>query len=295
MEPLKRLLSTHPQIFSLLGIALLLDLSGVMSSIMPGASFALGSVFVFAYFLGVSGILRFGIARRPIDLALSWVAIVILYLGWFGIQAALNERPYRPSLLFFLCAVAAFKMMRFRDTPTTTAAETSPASEKRDETTEPDCLISSDDLPPPIPPELRHASRPSAGSAWDRVTVKPNQLLPLLLGFLICTVVILGVALGWQAIEIRDLRGRIEAAEEHIDSERDERIASYVKQGDMLLHLIKRDGESSSEIADMDTAIKKLTGTLNFLHSENDDDSARIDKLGKEVDLLNLKMNLLRR
>ncbi len=295
MEPLKRLLSTHPQIFSLLGIALILDLSGVMSSIMPGASFALGSVFVFAYFLGVSGILRFGIARRPIDLSLTWVAIVILYLGWFGIQAALNEGPYRPSLLFFLCAVAAFKTMRFRDTPTSTSAQTSPASEKKDETTEPDCLLSSDDLPPPIPPELRHASRPSAGSAWDRVTIKPNQFRPLLLGFLICAVVILGVALGWQAIEIRGLRGRLEAAEEHIDTERDERIASYVKQGDTLLHLIKRDGESSSEIADMDTAIKKLTGTLNFLHSENDDDSARIDKLGKEVDLLNLKMNLLRR
>lgn len=160
MEPLKRLLSTHPLIFSLLGIALLLDLSGVMSSIMPGTSFALGSVFVFAYFLGLSGILRFTIARRPINLSLSWVAIVILYLGWFGIQAALNDRPYRPSLLFFLCVVAAFKTMRSRDTSTTTASEISPEPVLRDETLEADCLISSDDLPPPIPAEFRNPSPP---------------------------------------------------------------------------------------------------------------------------------------
>lgn len=231
MEPLKRLLSTHPQIFLLLGIALILDLSGVMSSIMPGTSFALGSVFVVAYFLGVSGILRFAIARRPIDLSITWFAIVILYLGWFGIQAALNERPYRPSLLFFLSVVSAFKMMRFRDTPTTTAAETSPASEKRDETTEPDCPISSDDLPPPIPPELRHASRPSAGRAWDRVTVKPNQLLPLLLGFLICTVVILGVALGWEINQRKALENQfnlLNAAFAKSDAEySDIRVSAY--------------------------------------------------------------------
>lgn len=159
MEPLKRLLSTHPQIFSLLGIALILDLSGVMSSIMPGASFALGSVLVIAYFLGVSGILRFAIARRPIDLSLTWVAIVILYFGWFGIQAALNDGPYRPSVLFFLCVVAAFKTMRFRDTPASIAAQTSPESEERNQIPESDCLISSDDLPPPIPPELRKPPR----------------------------------------------------------------------------------------------------------------------------------------
>jgi hypothetical protein len=134
MEPLKRLFSTHPLIFSLLGIAIILDLTGVMSSIMPGASFALGSILVIAYFLGVSGILRFGLARRPIHLALTWVAIVVLYLGWFVIQAALNDGQYRPSMLFVLCVVAAFKTMRFRDTPTTTAVESSPESEERNET-----------------------------------------------------------------------------------------------------------------------------------------------------------------
>ncbi len=134
MEPLKRLFSTHPLIFSLLGFAIILDLTGVMSSIMPGASFALGSILVIAYFLGVSGILRFGLARRPIHLALTWVVIVVLYLGWFVIQAALNDGQYRPSMLFVLCVFAAFKTMRFRDTPTTTAAESSLKSEECNET-----------------------------------------------------------------------------------------------------------------------------------------------------------------
>lgn len=134
MKPLKRLFSTHPLIFSLLGIATILDLTGVMSSIIPGASFALGSILVIAYFLGVSGILRFRLARRPIHLALTWVVIVVLYLGWFVIQVALNDGQYRPSMLFVLCVVAAFKTMRFRDIPPTAAAETSTKLEERDET-----------------------------------------------------------------------------------------------------------------------------------------------------------------
>lgn len=134
MKPLKRLFSTHPLIFSLLGIAIILDLTGVMSSIMPGASFALGSFLVIAYFLGVSGILRFGLARHPIHLALTCVLIVVLYLGWFVIQVAFNDGQYRPSMLFVLCVVAAFKTMRFRDIPPTIAAETSTESEERDET-----------------------------------------------------------------------------------------------------------------------------------------------------------------
>lgn len=126
MEHLKRLFSTHPLIFSLLGIAFIIDITGVMSSLMPGSSFALGSILVIAYFLGVSGILRFGLARRPIHLALTWVVIVLLYLGWFLIQAALNDGQYRPSMLFYLCVVAAFKTIRFMDSPTTTDAETLP-------------------------------------------------------------------------------------------------------------------------------------------------------------------------
>jgi hypothetical protein len=133
MQPLIRLFATHPLIFSLLGIAIILDLTGVMSSIMPGASFALGSILVIAYFLGVSGILRFGLARRPIHLALTWVAIVSLYLGWFMIQAAHNDGQYRPSMLFVLCVVAAFKTMRYRDTPSMIDAETLPEPEERDE------------------------------------------------------------------------------------------------------------------------------------------------------------------
>lgn len=137
MIHLKRLFSTHPLIFSLLGIAIIFDLvlslTGVMSSMMPGTSFALGSTMVIAYFLGVSAVLRFGIARKPIHLALTWLVMIFLYLGWIAIQTALQDGQYRPSMLFFLCVVAAFKTMRFRDAPTT-AADAPPELEKRDET-----------------------------------------------------------------------------------------------------------------------------------------------------------------
>lgn len=134
MQPLKRLFSAHTLIFLLLGLTIILDLTGVMSSIMPGTSFALGSILVIAYFLGVSGIIRFGLARRPIHLALNLVISVVLYLGWFVIQAAFNDSQYRPSMLFVLCVVAAFKTMRFRDISPATAAETSTRPQEGDET-----------------------------------------------------------------------------------------------------------------------------------------------------------------
>ena len=100
---------------------------------MPGTSFALGSILVITYFLGVSGILRFAIVRRPIHLGLTWVIIVLLYFGWFVIQAALQEGQYRPSLLFILCVVAAFKTMRFSDAATN-PSNSPTQSDLRDET-----------------------------------------------------------------------------------------------------------------------------------------------------------------
>lgn len=102
-------------------------------------------------------------------------------------------------------------------------------------------------------------------------------------------IVILAGFCGWQVIEIRNLRGHLEAAEEHIDTERDERTASYVQHGEKLLYLIKRNGESESQIAEMDTDIKKLSGTLNFLNSERDDDSALAVKTERELELLATK------
>ena len=122
MEPLKRLFATHPLIFSLLGIAIMLDLTGVVPSIRPGTSFALGSILVIAYFLGVSGVLRFAIARKPIDERWAWITIILLYFGWFMIQAALQKGQYRPSLLFVLCVVAAFKTLRCPDAVTSASA-----------------------------------------------------------------------------------------------------------------------------------------------------------------------------
>ncbi len=122
MEPLKRLFATHPLIFSLLGIAIMLDLTGVVPSIRPGTSFALGSILVIAYFLGVSGVVTFAIARKPIDERWALITIILLYFGWFMIQAALPEGQYRPSLLFVLCVVAAFKTLRCPDAVTSASA-----------------------------------------------------------------------------------------------------------------------------------------------------------------------------
>lgn len=120
MNTLNRLFYTNRIIFSLLGIGIILDVTGVMSSIMPGASFSIGGILVIAYFLGVSALLRFGLARRPIHVALTWIVIIALYIGWFMIQVAVGNDQYRPSILFFLCVVAAFKTMRFEDINITT-------------------------------------------------------------------------------------------------------------------------------------------------------------------------------
>jgi hypothetical protein len=38
-----------------------------------------------------------------------------MFLAWFVIQTALQNGHYKPSFLFILCLVAAFKIMRFPD------------------------------------------------------------------------------------------------------------------------------------------------------------------------------------
>ena len=86
-----------------------------MSSIIPSAIFGLPSTLAVIYFLGITTLVRFVIAKRPIHSAITWLLIIILYFGWFILMAALSEGvPYRPSILIWLCLFAAFKTLRFQ-------------------------------------------------------------------------------------------------------------------------------------------------------------------------------------
>lgn len=102
-------------ILALVVLALFLDVTGVMKSILPSAIYGLPSVAVAVYFLGISLICRFVIAHRAIHLAVAWSLIVMLYFGWFILMTAFTEASlYRPSLLVWLCIFASFRILRFR-------------------------------------------------------------------------------------------------------------------------------------------------------------------------------------
>jgi len=115
MNNLITLVKNNPIIFGLVIFAFLLDITGVMSSIIPGAIFGLPSSLAVIYFLGITILVRFVIAKRPIHSAITWLLIIILYFGWFILMAALSDGvPYRPSILVWLCLFAAFKTIRFQ-------------------------------------------------------------------------------------------------------------------------------------------------------------------------------------
>lgn len=111
MKKLKQIITAHPLIFSLLGLAVVIDLTGVI----PGGS--LGSLLGIAYFLGLSSLLRFVIVKKRIYLALSWVIICLLYVGWIAIHNAIFYGDFHVSLLFILLLFSAFKTMRYTDSP----------------------------------------------------------------------------------------------------------------------------------------------------------------------------------
>ena len=117
MESLKSLIKSNRIILVLVGIALLLDVFGAFSSIMPNAIFGIPSVLVVIYCIGLSLIIRLLIARRRIHLAITWPIIILLYFGWFIIMAFLTDgEPYNPSLLFILCLFSAFNILRHENT-----------------------------------------------------------------------------------------------------------------------------------------------------------------------------------
>ena len=115
MNNIKILIKKHPAIFGLLAIAFVLDITGAMSSSMPGVIFGLPSLLVIVYCLGIAMLIRFVIARRRIHLAITLPIMIVLYFGWFIIIAVLTDgEPYKPSLLFMLCLLAVFKTMRIQ-------------------------------------------------------------------------------------------------------------------------------------------------------------------------------------
>jgi len=130
MNAFKRLASRHPIVFFLLGLGFVVDILFVAitgslrrdvsyaagsDEVITYSTFAAGSMLAVVYFLGVSYIFRFTLVRRRFHLGLAWLAIIVMFLGWFVIQTALQNGQYKPSFLFVLCLVAAFKTMRFQD------------------------------------------------------------------------------------------------------------------------------------------------------------------------------------
>lgn len=111
---MKRLFAAHPAILSLVVFAFIIDAVMVASTggLWEDASFALGSVLVVAYFFGISLFLRFVVFRNRIHAGITWVATILICWGWFTLQVALDQGPYRPSFLFIMCLLAAFKTMR---------------------------------------------------------------------------------------------------------------------------------------------------------------------------------------
>jgi hypothetical protein len=111
---MKRLLAAHPTIFSLVVFAFILDVVMLASTggLWRDSSFAIGSTLVVVYFFGISSLLRFAIFRNRIHLGITWVFTIVLWFGWFALQVAINQGQYRPSLLFIMCLIVAFKTMR---------------------------------------------------------------------------------------------------------------------------------------------------------------------------------------
>lgn len=111
---MKRLFAAHPTVFLFVVFAFIIDAVMVASTggLWRDGSFAIGSTLVVAYFFGISSFLRFVVFRNRIHAGITWAITILLWFGWFALQVAINQGQYRPSLLFIMCLVAAFKTMR---------------------------------------------------------------------------------------------------------------------------------------------------------------------------------------
>ena len=112
MNTVKKIFSENRWIFILLAVAFAIEIFGII----PGSSTILPSTLVIVYFLGLSSIIRFTIVRRQLHKVVAVIIGVIMYFGYFVIMAVvLGVSTYRPSLLFLLCLIAAFKILTYEE------------------------------------------------------------------------------------------------------------------------------------------------------------------------------------
>ena len=117
MNIVKKILSENRWIFALLGAAFVAEIFDII----PGTSTILPSALVIVYFLGLSSIIRFAIVRRQLHKVVAVIIGVIMYFGYFVLMAVgFGISTYRPSLLFMLCLIAAFKILTYEQEKTNT-------------------------------------------------------------------------------------------------------------------------------------------------------------------------------
>ncbi len=109
METVKKIFYENRLIFILLGAAFAAEIFGII----PGLSTIFPSTLVIVYFLGLSSIIRFAIVRRQLHKVVAGIIDLVMYFGYFVIMAV-----YRPSLLFLLCLIAAFKILIYEQEKT---------------------------------------------------------------------------------------------------------------------------------------------------------------------------------
>jgi chromate transport protein ChrA len=115
METVKKIFYENRWVFILLGAAFAAEIFGII----PGLSTILPSTLVIVYFLGLSSIIRFTIVRRQLHKVVAGIIDLVMYLGYFMLMAVvLGVSGYRPSLLFFLCLIAAFKILIYEQEKT---------------------------------------------------------------------------------------------------------------------------------------------------------------------------------
>jgi hypothetical protein len=115
METVKKIFYENRLIFILLGAAFAAEIFGII----PGLSTIFPSTLVIVYFLGLSSIIRFAIVRRQLHKVVAGIIDLVMYFGYFVIMAVvLGISVYRPSLLFLLCLIAAFKILIYEQEKT---------------------------------------------------------------------------------------------------------------------------------------------------------------------------------
>jgi hypothetical protein len=185
---MKRLFAAHPAILSLVVFAFIVDAVMVASTggLWEDASFALGSTLVVAYFFGISSFLRFVVFRNRMHAGVTWVATILTGWGWFTLQVALDQSPYRPSLLFIMCLLASFKIMRLEQSEEEKIEAEQRLANDQSETTESESdeyehdnddheIIDKKNAANPVTPPPPPAPSSSSIDATERVNTGENQ------------------------------------------------------------------------------------------------------------------------